>query len=65
MLQGIFPVIPTLFTDDNALDLEAQRQVVQFALKAGSHGVVFPGVASEYDFLTPEERGTQIGRAHV
>ena len=60
MLQGIFPVIPTLFTDDNALDLDAQRQVVQFALNVGSHGVVFPGVASEYNFLTPEERGTLI-----
>ena len=60
MLQGIFPVIPTLFTDDNALDLDAQRQVVQFALNVGSHGIVFPGVASEYNFLTPEERGTLI-----
>ena len=56
-LQGIFPVIPTLFRDDNSLDLESQRKVVQFALKAGAHGVVFPGVASEYNFLTPDERG--------
>jgi 4-hydroxy-tetrahydrodipicolinate synthase len=60
MLQGIFPVIPTLFTDDNALDLDAQRKVVQFALNVGAHGVVFPGVASEYNFLTPEERGELI-----
>ncbi len=60
MLQGIFPVIPTLFTDDDALDLESQRQVVRFAIDAGAHGLVFPGVASEYNFLTPEERGELI-----
>ncbi|MBT5063554.1 MAG: dihydrodipicolinate synthase family protein [Verrucomicrobia bacterium] len=56
-LRGIFPVIPSLFHDDNTLDLESQRKVVQFALNAGSHGVVFPGVASEYNFLTSNERG--------
>lgn len=56
-LSGIFPVIPTLFRDDDSLDFEAQRKVVQFALQSGAHGVVFPGVASEYNFLTPEERG--------
>lgn len=60
MLQGIFPVIPTLFTDDNRIDHEAQRAVVKFALDAGAHGVVFPGVASEYNFLSAEERGELI-----
>jgi dihydrodipicolinate synthase/N-acetylneuraminate lyase len=57
MLKGIFPVIPTLFTDDDDLDLEDQRRVLGFALEAGAHGVVFPGVASESDFLSMEERG--------
>ena len=60
MLEGIFPVIPTLFTDDNQLDLEAQRAVVRFALDSGAHGVVFPGVASEYNFLSSDERGELI-----
>ena len=56
MLQGIFPVIPTLFTPRNELDLAAQRRVLRFALEAGAHGVVFPGVASEYGHLTRPER---------
>ncbi|MDA7921951.1 dihydrodipicolinate synthase family protein [Verrucomicrobiales bacterium] len=60
MLKGIFPVIPTLFTDSNALDHSAQRAVVRFALDACAHGIVFPGVASEYNFLTPDERGELI-----
>lgn len=59
-LRGIFPVIPTLFCDDDSLDLDSLRKVVRFALEAGAHGVVFPGVASEYNFLTPEERGRLI-----
>lgn len=56
MLQGIFPVIPTLFTARNELDLDAQRRVLRFALDAGAHGIVFPGVASEYSHLSLPER---------
>lgn len=57
MLKGILPVIPTLFKDNNAIDPDATRSVVGFALDAGAHGIVFPGVASEYNFLSVEERG--------
>ncbi|MGI9474710.1 MAG: dihydrodipicolinate synthase family protein [Rubripirellula sp.] len=57
MIQGIFPVLPTPFADDDQIDIDAMRSIVQFALACGAHGVVFPGVASEYNFLTSEERG--------
>lgn len=60
MLSGIFPVIPTLFTTTNELDLEAQRRVIRFALESGAHGVVFPGVASEYSHLSLAERETLL-----
>ena len=56
MLSGIFPVLPTLFTNANEIALEAQRRVIRFALNAGAQGVVFPGVASEYSHLTLPER---------
>jgi 4-hydroxy-tetrahydrodipicolinate synthase len=56
VLQGIFPVIPTLFTARNELDLAGQRRVIRFALAAGAHGLVFPGVASEYSHLSLPER---------
>ncbi|MFM9082220.1 MAG: dihydrodipicolinate synthase family protein, partial [Opitutaceae bacterium] len=56
MLQGIFPVLPTLFTARDELDLAAQRRVVRFALGAGAQGIVFPGVASEYSHLSLPER---------
>lgn len=61
MLKGVFPVIPTLFTDDGeGVNRAAQVQVVEFAIGAGAHGLVFPGVASEYNHLTSEERGDLI-----
>lgn len=61
MLAGIFPVIPTLFANDNTLHLEAQRKVLQFALESECHGVVFPGVASECDYLSLSERDELLG----
>jgi 4-hydroxy-tetrahydrodipicolinate synthase len=63
VLQGIFPVIPTLFTARNELDLVAQRRVLRFALDAGAQGIVFPGVASEYGHLSPSERGQLLALA--
>ncbi|WP_298486020.1 dihydrodipicolinate synthase family protein [uncultured Maribacter sp.] len=56
MLKGILPAIPTCFTDRGNINLEAQKKVIQFVISAGAHGIVFPGVASEYNFLTSKER---------
>ena len=59
-LRGVLPVIPTLFASDNTIDLEAQKHVVAFALKHGASAVVCPAVASEYNFLSLEERKTLV-----
>lgn len=56
MLKGILPAIPTCFTNDNQIDKEAQKKVIQFVIAAGVHGIVFPGLASEYNYLTSAER---------
>jgi 4-hydroxy-tetrahydrodipicolinate synthase len=56
MLKGILPAIPTCFTEDNEIDKEAQKKVIQFVIAAGAHGIVFPGLASEYNYLTSAER---------
>lgn len=60
MLHGILPVIPTLFDDENQIAPTSIKKVVRFALDSGAHGIVFPGVASEYNFLNSEERSTLI-----
>lgn len=55
-LTGILPVLPTPFNEEGEIDLEAMESVAQFCVDAGANALVFPGVASEYDHLTLEER---------
>ncbi|MDE2792734.1 MAG: dihydrodipicolinate synthase family protein [Paracoccaceae bacterium] len=55
-LRGIFPVLPTPFTDAGAVDTNAMTRIVDFALGTGVDGVVYPGFASEVSELTDAER---------
>lgn len=55
-LAGVFPILPTIFTPTGALDPAGTRRVLEYILGAGAAGVVFPGLASEYDLLSVEER---------
>ena len=59
-LAGAFPVLPTPFRADGSIDEDDFRSVIDFALESGVDGVVYPGVASEVETLTPEERRRQI-----
>jgi 2-keto-3-deoxy-L-arabinonate dehydratase len=54
--RGIYPALCTPFTKDDAVDLDAQRRVVRFALDGGAHGLVLFGLAGEYLKLTAAER---------
>lgn len=56
MLRGTFPVLPTPFADGGEVDLASLQRVVDYVLGCGVDGVVFPGLASEYDQLTKDER---------
>jgi 4-hydroxy-tetrahydrodipicolinate synthase len=55
-LRGVLPILPTIFTASGAVDEGGMRRVLGYIVAAGAQGVVFPGLASEYDTLTPEER---------
>ena len=33
--KGVFPVVPTTFTDDGELDLQSQKRCVDFMIDAG------------------------------
>ncbi|MDA0347336.1 MAG: dihydrodipicolinate synthase family protein [Verrucomicrobia bacterium] len=55
-LGGILPVLPTPFDDTWEVDLAAMESVTRFCLDAGASGLVFPGVASEYDHLSSQEQ---------
>ena len=55
-VSGVWPVLPTPFRPDGTPDEEGLAAVAAYALAAGVDGVVYPGVASEYEMLTPQER---------
>ena len=55
-LSGVFPIVATPFREDGTPDLRDLAAVVGFIVSAGADGVVFPGVASEFETLAPDER---------
>lgn len=55
-LAGVLPILPTIFTDRGAIDEAGTRRVLEYVVDAGASGIVFPGLASEYDTLSKEER---------
>ncbi len=59
-LSGVFPVLPTPFGADGAVDPDALARLVAFAIEAGADGIVYPGMASEVETLTPEERRLMV-----
>ena len=54
--RGIFPVVPTTFTEHGALDLESQKRCVDFMIDAGSDGLCILANFSEQFVLSDEER---------
>ena len=55
-LTGVFPILPSIFRADGSLDFDGTRNVLEYILAAGAAGIVFPGLASEYDLLDADER---------
>ncbi len=56
ILSGVFPIVPTPFADDLSASAGDLAAVVDYIVRAGADGLVFPGVASEFDQLAPGER---------
>src|SRR3954465_11412063 len=54
--RGVFPVVPTIFNDDGALDLESQKRCVDFMIAAGSDGLCILANFSEQFVLADAER---------
>lgn len=54
--QGVFPVAPTIFTQDGALDLAGQRRCIDFMIDAGSNGICILANYSEQFALSDDER---------
>lgn len=56
--RGIFPVVPTTFTEAGELDLPSQKRAVDFMIDAGSDGLCILANFSEQFSLSDDERET-------
>jgi len=56
VMRGIFPVLQTPVSPDGELDAKSLEREVAFCIEAGAHGLVFPVLGSEFQFLTEGER---------
>jgi 2-keto-3-deoxy-L-arabinonate dehydratase len=56
--RGVFPVVPTTFTDDGELDIASQLRCIDFMIDAGSDGLAILANFSEQFVLSDEERET-------
>ena len=54
--KGVFPVVPTTFTEDGELDLASQRRCVDFMIDAGSTGLCILANFSEQFVLSDDDR---------
>ncbi len=54
--QGIFPVLQTPVGSGGEIEVDSLRREVDFCVQAGAHGLVFPVLGSEFQFLTDTER---------
>jgi 4-hydroxy-tetrahydrodipicolinate synthase len=60
---GLFHVLVTPFDEDGAVDADALRRVVEFALAAGASGLTALGVNGEAAFLDERERALVVDTA--
>ncbi|MCF8106421.1 MAG: dihydrodipicolinate synthase family protein [Desulfohalobiaceae bacterium] len=65
--QGIIPVVVTWFTKEEELDLKTQAAHLDFLIAAGVDGLFIQGSASEFAYMTLEERKRHMHEvmAHV
>jgi dihydrodipicolinate synthase/N-acetylneuraminate lyase len=55
-LQGIFPVLQTPLDRAGNLDANSLSREVDFCIAAGAHGLVYPALGSELQYLSDRER---------
>ncbi len=60
MLAGIYPIVPTPFDEQGALDVESIGTMTELMVGLGVNGVAVLGVMGEADRLTDQERDRVI-----
>ncbi len=59
--KGVFPVVPTPFRENGALDIEGQKRCIDFMIDAGSDGLCILANYSEQFVLSDDERALLTG----
>ena len=54
-IKGVFPIIPTTYTENGELDLDSLRNVIKTRAEAGVNGLTLFGIAGEYYKQSDEE----------
>lgn len=62
-LQGIVPIIPTAFEENQEVDWESLQALVDFACASGACAMCLPAYASEFYTLSENERRRAIADA--
>ena len=57
---GVFPIVPTPFTDSGALDIDSQRRVIDCMVEQGNDGICLLANYSEQFALSDQERDTLL-----
>ena len=56
VMRGIFPVLETALDANGGLDEASLRKQVDFCIEAGAHGLVYPVLGSEFQYLAQSQR---------
>ncbi len=56
LLRGVFAIPSTPFDEQLEVDWGGLRRIVDFCVECGAHGIVWPVFASNFGFLSDEER---------
>lgn len=59
-LSGVWPIVATPFAADGSPAVADLGRLVDFLVDSGVDGIVFPGVASEFETLAPAERASLV-----
>ena len=61
-LSGVYPILATPFRTDRSVDEDDLGHLIDFIVRSGADGIVFPGVASEFETLESAERTRLVDR---
>jgi len=59
-MRGIFPVLQTPLDPQGELDIPSLKREVAFNIQAGAHGLVYPVLGGEFQFLSDRQRQRMV-----